>query len=280
MSGKILKIVSNDLYGNVDDRKVVVFSCFCHTKYMNNYVIFAFDGEYGKKKLCYGSLHLKNNSLVIFSVRDNVKKIIDEFISEYVSDKLENFTLLTIDEIEKVELVSYSEMNYDNLELLDEKSIHKLDNFVDDNVSKKPIFLYVLLSILILFLVGLTIVYFNPELLVVKYKQLVCNNNLYDRELMLNYDIEYNVKFDKNDKVISIDIDKIYNFLDSNLYYDFKDNNRHEHYFNDGEAYKYIDDGLKLKIMYQETSIIDDYTEMLGYLKKEGFNCIEKEYEK
>lgn len=280
MSGKILKIVSNDLYGNVDDRKVVVFACFCHTKYMNNYVIFAFEGEYGKKRLGYGSLHVKDNSLVIFSVKDNVKKIIDEFISEYVSDKLENFTLMAIDKIEKVELVSYNEMDYDNLELLDEKSIPKLDNFVDDNVSKKPVFLYVLLSTLILFLIGLTIIYFNPELLVVKYKQLVCNNSLYDKELMLNYDMEYDIKFDKKDKVHSIEVNKIYNFLDSNLYYDFKDNNRHEQYFNNGESYKFIDDGLKLKIMYQETSIIDDYDEMLEYLKMEGFNCIEKEYEK
>jgi len=280
MSGKILKIVSNDLYGNVDDRKVVVFACFCHTKYMNNYVIFAFEGEYGKKKICYGSVHLKNNSLVIFSVKENVKKYIDEFISEYISDKLDDFSILDIVNIEKVELVSYSEMDYDNLELLEEKSISKKENSEDEFASKKPIFLYVLLTILVLFSVGLTIMYFNPELFVVKYKQLVCNNSLYDKELMLNYDMEYNIKFGKEDKVLSIDVNKIYNFLDSNMYYDFKDNNRYEEYFNSGEAYKFIDDGLKLKIMYQETSIIDDYDEMFEYLKREGFSCIEKEYEK
>ena len=80
MSGKVLKVVSNDLYGNVDDRAVSIFACFEHSKYMNKYLIFAFDGEYDKNKLCYGSLHLKNNSLVIFSVKDDVKKYIDEFI--------------------------------------------------------------------------------------------------------------------------------------------------------------------------------------------------------
>ena len=46
MMGKILKVSANDVYGKVDERKVVVFSVFEHTKYMNNYVIFAFDGEY------------------------------------------------------------------------------------------------------------------------------------------------------------------------------------------------------------------------------------------
>ena len=77
MAGKILKIVSNDLYGNVDERKIVVFACFLHTKYMNNYVVFSFLGEYDKKKICYGSVHIKDNSLVIFSVKNNVKKYID-----------------------------------------------------------------------------------------------------------------------------------------------------------------------------------------------------------
>ena len=280
MAGKVLKIVSNDLYGNVDDRNVVVFACFCHDKYMNNYVVFAFDGEYDKKKICFGSVHLKNNSLVIFSVKDNIKKYINEFLEEYVSDKLDDFSILDIGSMEKVELVSYSEMDYDKLSILDEKSIAKMESSDDTAVSKKPIFLYLLLIILFLFLTGLTILYFKPELLVVKYKELVCSDSLYDKELMLNYDMEYDIKFGKKDKVLSIDVNKIYNFVDSNVYYDFKENNRHEQYFNNGEAYKFIDDGLKLKIMYKDTSIIDDYDEMLEYLKREGFSCIEKEYEK
>ena len=50
MNGKILKISSNDLYGNVDERQVVVFACFNHIKYMNKYILFTFLGEYDKKK--------------------------------------------------------------------------------------------------------------------------------------------------------------------------------------------------------------------------------------
>lgn len=280
MAGKVLKIVSNDLYGNVDDRKVVVFACFCHDKYMNNYVVFAFEGEYGKKKLCYGSVHLKNNSLVIFAVKDNIKRYIDEFLEQYVSDKMDDFSILDIEKIEKIELVSYSEMDYDKLEILDEKSIAKIESSNDENVSKKPIFLYLLLIMLFIFLTGLTVLYFKPELLVVKYKELVCSNSLYDKELMLNYDMEYDIKFGKEDKVLSIDVNKIYNFIDSVVYYDFKENSRHEQYFNNGEAYKFIDDELKLKVMYKDTSIIDDYDEMFEYLQREGFSCIEKEYEK
>ena len=90
MNGKILKISSNDLYGNVDERQVVVFACFNHIKYMNKYVLFTFLGEYDKKKLYYGSIHMKENSLVVFSVRDNVFGYIDKFKNEYISGMVDN----------------------------------------------------------------------------------------------------------------------------------------------------------------------------------------------
>lgn len=280
MAGKILKITSNDLYGNVDERRVVVFSCFEHTKYMNNYVVFAFEGEYNKKKLCYGSVHLKNDSIVIFAVKNDIKKYIDEFILEYTSDKLENFKLLNFDDIEKVELVSYNEMEYDNLELLDRKSIVREVVREEKEQKKTPIFLYSLIIMLVLFACGITFLYFNQGMFVVKYKELVCVDKLYDQELMLYYDLEKDIKFNRNDKVSSIDVVKTYIFLDSDVYYDFRENNKHEQYFNNGEAYKYINDSLKLRLMYQEKSVIDDYDEMVTYMEREGFSCVKKEYEK
>ena len=36
MNGKILKIASNDLYGNATDRTVSVFAAFNHLKYILN----------------------------------------------------------------------------------------------------------------------------------------------------------------------------------------------------------------------------------------------------
>lgn len=282
MTGKILKMGLNDLNGNSDERKVVVFAAFEHIKYMNNYAIFAFEGEYGKNKLCYGSIHIKDNSLIVFSVSNEVKKYIDQFIEEYMSSKLVDFKILDINEIEKVEMVSYSEMNYDKLQLLDDKSIIRVTPKNDNNKSEdsKPVFLYILVFILILFGIGLTLLYLYPDMFAIKYKELVCTNNLYDEDMMLNYDIDKDIKFDRNDKVVSIDVIKNYTFLDSNSYYEFKENDRHLEYFNSGEGYKYLDVGLNLRVFYKEKSVIDDYDEMLGYLKREGFNCIEKEYEK
>lgn len=282
MMGKVLKVISNDLYGNVDERIAVVFACFNHTKYMNNYVIFSFLGEYGKNKLGYGSVHFKNDSLVIFSVKDNFKQYIDEFLLEYTTDKLENFKILDISMMEKVQLVSYNEMEYDKLQLLDDKSIYREVKNSNEMMAKEkqPILIYILLIILVLLGIGLTLLYLFPEMFSVKYKELECTNNLFDNKLMLNYDIDKNIKFDEKDKVIDIDVVNTYTFLDSKSYYEFKDENKFQEYFTNGEGYKYIDQGLMLKIIYKENSVIDDYDEMLVYMRREGFSCVEKEYEK
>lgn len=277
MTGKILKISSNDLYGNVDDRMVSVFACFEHTKYMNNYVIFSIDGS---NKLCYGSIHLKKDSLVIFSVKSTIKKYIDEFLDEYINDKMSEYKILDINNINKVELVSYNDMDYDKIQVLNDKSIEKVIIKEEDIVSQKPVILYVLLFVLIILGSGLTLLYFMPELFSIKYKVLECTNNIYDEMIELNYKIEKNVEFNKDDKVDKIDVVRTYAFLDSDSYDEFKNNNLQNKYFTNGEGYKYIDSELKFKLFYNESSVIDDYDEMFIYLKKEGYSCIEREYEK
>lgn len=279
MTGKILKVSSNDLSGNVDDRIVSAYACFEHLKYMNKYIVFTIDSN--PNKLCYGSVHLKNKSIVVFSVKAEIKKYIDEFINEYLTDTLEEFKIIDINKMEKIELVSYNEMEYNNIGLLDNKSIPKVVTTEEQvTTKKKPIFLYFLLFILILLATGMTLLYFKPELFTVKYKGLECSHNIFDPKLELYYDINKNVKFKDNDKVDSITVTRSYIFPDSNGYYEFKNNENHSEYFTNGEGYKYIDNELKFKVFYQEKSVIDDYDEMLTYLKREGYECVVYEYEK
>lgn len=277
MSGKELRISSNDLYGNVDDRIVRVYACFEHSKYMNNYIVFSFGTD--NNKLCYGSVHLKENSLVIFSVKNDVEKYILEFTNQYINDKLDDFKIISLNNINKVELVSYNETEFDKLLLLDEKAIPKV--IVKEEVKEsKPVFLYLVVFVLILLALGLTLLYFKPELFAIKYKGLECTNKLYDNEMTLYYDIEKTIMFDKDDKVEKIDVVRIYNFLDNGSYLEFKNRDDHNKYFNNGEGYKYIDEEFKFKVFYKEDSVIDDYDEMLTYLKREGFSCVEREYER
>ena len=114
MNGKILKISSNDLYGNVDDRRLSVFAAFNHLKYANRYVIFAFTDELANKKLCYGSLHLKDNSIVIFNTSEANLTYIDPFIEECINGNIDSkeYEILDISKIEKAELVSYNTKDY------------------------------------------------------------------------------------------------------------------------------------------------------------------------
>lgn len=278
MSGKVLRVSSNDLYGNADERIVRVYACFEHTKYMNNYIVFSIEGN--NEKLCYGSIHLKANSLVVFSVRDDIQLLILGFVEQYMNNNLCDYKILDINNMDRVELVSYNEMEY-NVLLLDEKSIPRI--VIREEVvvkEKKPILVYLIIFILVLFAFGITLLYFKPEWFAVKYKGLECVNNLYDDKIKLNYDVEKNISFDTDDKLELIEVIKTYNFLDSNSYEDFKSNNMHDEYFSNGERYKYIDDELKFRVFYEEDTVIDDYEEMLVYLKTEGYSCIEKVYEK
>ena len=278
MSGKVLKIASNDLYGNVDDRCVSVYACFEHSKYMNNYVVFSIEGN---NNLCYGSVHIKNDSLVIFSVKKETEKYILEFLEEYMTNKLENFKILSINKMTKVEIVSYNEMKYDDVQLLCDKAIPKKIITEEKNVSnKKNTGLYLVLFILILFAIGITVLYLKPEWFTVKLKALDCTSRIYDNNMELYYDVSKDIRFDTDNKVSSIDVVRTYTFLDSNFYYQFKNSDNHYKYFNNGESYKYMDEELTLRVMYQEDMIIDDYDEMLTYMKKEGYSCIERQYEK
>jgi len=281
MNGKILKIYSNDLYGNVDDRQVVVFAVFMHIKYMNRYVIFTFKDEYEKNKLYFGSVHVKENSLVIFAIRNEVFKYVSEFINQYLSSSInkEEYEIKDISKIEKVELVSYNNMECNDLLKLDELSIskEKYTQEVEDK-DRKPVFLYCLIIFLILLLGGLTYLYLNPDAFMFEYKMLNCNVLEFNNQLDMSYNKNTIVKFDNKDRVNNIEIIDKYVFSSNEIYQDFKVNNRQNDYFNIDGVYKYDDDNLELRIIYNDNSIIESYDEMFGYLEKEGYDCVEGKY--
>lgn len=279
MYGKELRIASNDLYGNVDERKAVVFACFIHKKYMNRYVIFCFKDEYDKKKLYYGSIHLKNNSLIVFSVKDNVYGYIEEFTSEYLNNKVNSldYELIDISNISKVELVSYNSVDFDKLEMLDKISIPRVS--VNEEVKeKKPVVLYGLLIILLSLLGGITYLYFNPQAFSVEYKTLSCYKEEYNSRLLMKYDTLRELTFTKESKIKSFKGTDVYTFLDIDTYNSFKNENMQEVYFNIDGGYKYNDEELTLKIFYDEVTIIEDYQEILEYLEKDGYTCDEGSY--
>ena len=280
MNGKILKIVNNDLYGNVDEREIVVFASFVHKKYMNRYVIFTYKDEYEKKRLYYGSVHVKENTLVVFAIRDNEINYINEFISMYMNNNFNSeYELIDISTIEKIQIVSCGDVEFDKLLLLDEIAMSNVkENIEEVEKEKKPIILYILLFLFIVMGIGLTYLKFNPDKFIVELKKLDCDMNLQYDKLNIPYVINREILFDNKDKVKSVSVTETYTFLESEKYYEFKENERQYEYFSNKGSYKYDDNSLSITMIYNDKSLVLDYKEMLGYLENEGYNCIEGKY--
>lgn len=280
MNGKILKISSNDLYGNVDDREVAVFAVFNHLKYMNKYIIFAFTDEYNKNKLYYGSVHMKTNSVVTFKVDDN-NPYVNSFIESYLNNNIDKseYEIMDLSNINKIELVSYNEIESNKIYELDKISIYrKPENKESNEVNKKPIFLYTILVLMVVLLIGVTYLYFNPGLLEKEYKELTCNIESYDNKINLKYNKSLIVKFNESDKLKEINVIDTYKFKSKDSYLDFKNNNKELVYFNIIGEYKYNDVLYELKLFYNDKLILEDYDEVYNYYKKEGYSCLEGTY--
>ncbi len=281
MYGKILKISNNDLYGNVDDRRVSLFAAFTHKKYMNKYAIFTFTDEYNKNKLYCASIHLKDTSIVTFSVREDEIAYINKFAEELLAGNIDTneYELIDISNISKIELISNSPIDFNRLIELDNLTIPKdTAQITTVDTPKKPVFLYVLLIICLIFLGGVIYIHYNPSILDVKLNKLDCTMTGYDKKLELPYTSVATVKFDRKNILLSIDKVDTYTFSDNEKYYDFKDNNRESTSFKVEGSYKYNDDDLTLKTIYQDKLIIYEYDEVSRYMKKEGYDCVEGTY--
>ena len=139
-------------------------------------------------------------------------------------------------------------------------------------------FLYVLLFIMIILLIGVTYLYFNPSILDVTYKELTCEKELYNNKIDMAYQKNIDIKFDKSDKPKKMLAEEIYKFTTKNEYYDFKIGEKQNEYFTKVGEYKYDDENQELKVFYNEDTIIDNYDALYRYLKREGYTCQEGTY--
>ena len=68
------KLLSNSYWSNDVVTLVLKWAILLFSS--NTHFIFSFDSD--SSKLCYGSIHLKKDSLVVFNVKPNIKKYIDD----------------------------------------------------------------------------------------------------------------------------------------------------------------------------------------------------------
>ena len=224
MNGKVLKVINNNIDGKQEEKYISVFAVFEHKKYMNKYLIFCFQDEYNKKKLLYGSVHFNKDSLITFSVNENEKSYIEEFIKEYTENNVNQneYGILNISEMTRSEVISYNSIDFDQLEKLDQMSIQKQEEVQITKNNKKPLFLYFILFILIVSLIGVTYLYLNPDILNHDFKKINCTANKYNDDIQMEYFSEYQILFDYNNKLDTISIVDSYVFPDGNSYAEFK----------------------------------------------------------
>lgn len=272
MKGKIINVFNNDLYGTVDDRKVILYAAFVHKKYMNKYVIFSFLGEEDKNILHCGSVHFKDKSVVTFEIKKDIEKYIMEFISELLGDKLSEFELLDISNILKIELVSYSEFKFDRInELFNKTIVFEEEKVVEEKKSSGTGFLYFLLFFLIAALGGLLYFKFNPDILSNEGKVLNCNYSINDKGF--SHNIMATVRFNKRDILESLSVEEKIQFLEISTYQNFKDNQSHLNYFDKEVVVEYNDTEMNLNASYERNLVVNEYEDVKLYLENQGYIC-------
>ena len=122
---------------------------------------------------------------------------------------------------------------------------------------------------------GISYLHFFPEDFQIELKTLRCTNTLHNSRLEMDYQIDKNIDFDKDDKFKHINVIERYNFMNQEQYLEFKNNIDKDDYFKIDGSYKYNDDDNQFVVMYKENSIMEDYNEILEYLKGEGYECVE-----
>lgn len=279
MKGKVLRVFNNDLYGRADDRSVVVFATFIHKKYMNKYAIFAFQNEYQKNKLYYGSIHIKENSLVIFKVKPELKNIFDDFLNQYTTKNLVDYELIDINNLTKLEIVGSNEMEYDKLLLLDELSLYKPPVKTTTEKTSNSTFKIIIPIIILIIGAICTYVFFTPSLL--EENLLTCSRDSYHEKMRLNYREKISIVYNGKNRIKEYKTEETYKFRTTLTYQNFKDESRHFLYFEgDDKNYKYDDANLSLIVSYEKTSDELDAARLQYQLEQQGFSCFEDKYEK
>ena len=272
MQGKILKVFNNDINSKEDDREIQLFAIFNHKKYSNKYAIFTINNT---NKLCYGSIFIRDNTIVIFNIKEDFNPLISDFINEYKNNSFKEYELLSTEEISKVELVNYNEIDYPDINSLYTLSFPK-PTPPEENKNNKSSLKIVLITI---FFIILTIIVYFFVVNNNKPKTLDCTINSHNYDINLDYIISKNITFNERNLIEKIEVTETYKFPSLDEYDKFKKEEKHYDYFGMKGSYKYIDEEQILKIFYNEATLASDYDQIKSILSKEGYTCIEEQNE-
>ena len=115
MNGKVLKVKVSNLEFGTQDRYVNILGCFKYLPNGNIYIVYSDVGT-NYNIIYFGNGHVRGNQALCMELRDKQE---EEVIKEYIfkvtnKESLDNFSFISLDIIEDIEIINSSKMEIKN----------------------------------------------------------------------------------------------------------------------------------------------------------------------
>lgn len=277
MNGKRIKV--NDFkfkYGQ-DTIFINVFGAFKYKKNNNKYVVYSYDNS----KLYYGSLFIRDNELVIMLSKNDSEDLIDKFLDDILNGSNDdNFEDISLDKITGAQIIDEGVINKKiDINKLDELTIpkKKVQEEAVENKKKKGISISGIFFVLFIVVV-VAFFFFNPEVIMGKDKNYVCNIKYNHKTLSIPVIEEVKLTFNGKSKIKSSMVTYDYIFKSDSEYNKFKNSGEFYKYLNEGDTYKFIDKDKIYRVMFnindlREYFSSEDEDSILEYYNEKDYKC-------
>ena len=277
MNGKRIKV--NDFkfkYGQ-DTIFINVFGAFKYKKNNNKYVVYSYDNS----KLYYGSFFIRDNELVIMLSKNDSEDLIDKFLDDILNGSNDdNFEDISLDKITGAQIIDEGVINKKiDINKLDELTIpkKKVQEEAVENKKKKGISISGIFFVLFIVVV-VAFFFFNPEVIMGKDKNYVCNIKYNHKTLSIPVIEEVKLTFNGKSKIKSSMVTYDYIFKSDSEYNKFKNSGEFYKYLNEGDTYKFIDKDKIYRVMFnindlREYFSSEDEDSILEYYNEKDYKC-------
>lgn len=277
MNGKRIKLDDYTFTFGQQDVFLNVYGAFSHNKRGNKYVVYSYDNG----KLCYGSLFIRENKIVVMT---SDKEANDDIIKKYINNILEEketkeFTNIAIDDIKEMQIIDEKEIKMDiDLNKLSDLTIPKPKAKEETDVETKKGFSLAYLGIFILLVFIGVFFFINPEIIKGKNTYYECSKSYLHDELPATVNEIVSLTFNSKGIVDDMKIKSDFVFNDTTYYVEFRDKSYFYKYIEEGDTYKFDDSSYTYRL-FSEIDVHKDYflptekEELLSYYQDKGYNC-------
>lgn len=272
MYGKILKVNNRGTDIKIENKEVILFCCFKDLKYGNSYAIFC-DKENPNNTLLYGTIHFKEDSIVIIDTKKDIKNLILDLIDILSNNKkIYDYQILDITKFHKIDLISNNtmELTNDKLKKLETNCVkqeesQKKKKRNEDGTRTLKIILILLFIILALY----TYLYIDNK----DNYELNCTRSSEIKELS-KVKNEVTVYFSGKNKIIYIDSTTKYIFDTKIEYQTFKtDTTLQSKYLKKKDEIKYQDSDNTVIVINRDNNVNNSYKEIKELYTSSGYKC-------